>query len=377
MRFFALIVVISTMFTSLSISDSKEQIPIVEYHICNGVSDKQYREDDIEAVINNVEDYIESIGIQIEFTTGTESLFTCKFTITRPLATLRYFEETDGNGIIDTRDIIVQLSNAEIQKVSPILSNQLAVSISTWDENPHKLLSLMLLYALGTVDIPEEKLLHLKETTQFADQEIVVDYYLGNIALINGDIDLALEFYNNNYWLSFSTYRIFYGTNLAWSLIQKGEEQKAIEIMTDGIEQLKGMGLSQYVDILVDRANLYALIFDYTSSIQDMDTVIEYIETTNNSPEESSIRYKQRGDIVMLIYEWNRALEDYNKAIELDPAYAEAYYRRGILFYTMIERENAIQDFEMYLEIEPDGEFSETAIQYIETIQMELDTLGG
>ena len=87
--------------------------------------------------------------------------------------------------------------------------------------------------------------------------------------------------------------------------------------------------------------------------------------------------HKQRGDIIMLIYEWNRALEDYNKAIELNPEYAEAYYQRGILHYTMVEREKAIADFEVYLEILPEGEFANSARDYIKSIQIELDALGG
>jgi len=39
------------------------------------------------------------------------------------------------------------------------------------------------------------------------------------------------------------------------------------------------------------------------------------------------------------------AIKDYNKAIELDPKYAEAYYNRGVVKAKLRDRWEAIQDY--------------------------------
>ena len=64
------------------------------------------------------------------------------------------------------------------------------------------------------------------------------------------------------------------------------------------------------------------------------------------------------------------------KAVEADPNYADAYFYRGVLFYTQGPREQALADFERYLELAPDGEHAEEAAKYIENIKVELEALG-
>ena len=166
-------------------------------------------------------------------------------------------------------------------------------------------------------------------------------------------------------------------THLAWIYVNEGDPQSAIQVMNTLIDELNVYLDDDFPELYIlglqKRAQIFALTFDYTSAIQDLDRAIELIEYEPMLPE----AYKQRGDIIMLIYEWNRALEDYNTAIELDPDYSEAYYRRGILLYTMVEREDAIVDFEKYLALDRDGEFAESAQEYIHSIQIELDALGG
>lgn len=175
-------------------------------------------------------------------------------------------------------------------------------------------------------------------------------------------------------------------TNLAWTEFQLGNVEEAFTLLDLSIDNFE---ISRNVATYVMRAHLYAMNFDYDSAIEDMDTIISYMTMHleenswqanpyifNTSPRLQHL-YKFRGDIIMLIYEWNRALENYDKAIELAPDYAEAYYRRGILLYTMVERENAIEDFETYMEFEPEGEFAESAQAYINSIQTEIQALGG
>jgi len=206
-----------------------------------------------------------------------------------------------------------------------------------------------------------------------------IQFLLANCLIILDDFDNAKEIYESILDSEFALYTtsIAPSVHLAWIYLNEGDPQTAIQVMNRLVDELS-VYLDEdfpepYIFGLQKRAQIFALTFDYTSAIQDLDRVIELIEYEPMLPE----AYKQRGDIIMLIYEWNRALDDYNMAIELDPDYAEAYYRRGILYYTMVERENAIADFESYLELAPEGQFVDSAEQYIEDIQTELEALGG
>lgn len=75
--------------------------------------------------------------------------------------------------------------------------------------------------------------------------------------------------------------------------------------------------------------------------------------------------YTVRGTLTMLLYEWDGALADLNRAVALDETYAPAYYHRGILYATVLEQAKAVADFEAYLSLAPDGRFSEEVHGYL------------
>ena len=47
------------------------------------------------------------------------------------------------------------------------------------------------------------------------------------------------------------------------------------------------------------------------------------------------------------------AISDYNKAIEINPSYAVAYYNRGLAYAVKGQHDKAISDFNKILEINP------------------------
>jgi tetratricopeptide (TPR) repeat protein len=348
-----LFLIVSTIFAD------DEETPIINYQLCGVINGNVREEIDVffSKVLKNLNDTM--IELQFELMCETYE----GYLLDGIIAFTRIFEGTVV-GVSDKIIIHSILSNNAIKTVSPMLYNTLPITFSLSDKNAYHEFSLYIRYALGENQPLEDYLLAMKSTES---ENTIVNYYLGNIALTNNNYELAIERYNNQY---FTDDNRFYGTNLAWALVQVGESQRALEIMTEGVNS--GEYTSQ---ILIDRAQIYALAFNYTSAIQDMDSAINLLQYDIDT--KLSKAYKQRGDIIMLIYEWNSALEDYNTAIELDPDYAEAYYRRGILLYTMVEREDAIADFETYLELDFDGQFAESATEYIENIQTELGALGG
>ena len=54
-----------------------------------------------------------------------------------------------------------------------------------------------------------------------------------------------------------------------------------------------------------------------------------------------------------MLFEYDSAEILMNKAIEIDPDYAEAYLERGALFLTRREIKNSISDFKTALKIDP------------------------
>src|SRR5690606_10952459 len=86
--------------------------------------------------------------------------------------------------------------------------------------------------------------------------------------------------------------------------------------------------------------------------------------------------YTIGGEIIFLIYEWDRVEDNFDTAIELNPEYDRAYFQRGVLFYTMARREDALADFQTYLDIQPNGIYAEEAQSYSESIEIELEALG-
>lgn len=58
------------------------------------------------------------------------------------------------------------------------------------------------------------------------------------------------------------------------------------------------------------------------------------------------IGISRRGLLYLTLENYQQALTDFNKAISLNPNYAEAYIGRAAYYYHLGERKNAIADFD-------------------------------
>jgi tetratricopeptide (TPR) repeat protein len=63
--------------------------------------------------------------------------------------------------------------------------------------------------------------------------------------------------------------------------------------------------------------------------------------------------------------EYEQAIEDYDRAIALDPEFAGAYHNRGVAYRLMDNRDAAIADFERVLELSDDPYWREQAEQHL------------
>jgi PGF-CTERM protein len=63
--------------------------------------------------------------------------------------------------------------------------------------------------------------------------------------------------------------------------------------------------------------------------------------------------YNNRGAAYYDLKQYERAIEDYSKAIELNPNYVGAYINRGVTYYDLKQYERAIEDFDKAIELNP------------------------
>jgi tetratricopeptide (TPR) repeat protein len=83
--------------------------------------------------------------------------------------------------------------------------------------------------------------------------------------------------------------------------------------------------------------------------------------------------YVERGQRILLLFEWDRARADFDRALQLDPTYAEAYFQRGVLFASVPDastRPAAIADFEAYLRLAPVGDHAADATRFISQLML-------
>lgn len=75
---------------------------------------------------------------------------------------------------------------------------------------------------------------------------------------------------------------------------------------------------------------------------------------TNTTPSPSAVAQFNKGRAYVLEKNYEQALPPLNQAIELQPAYAEAYYFRGTAYYNLGQFYAALADHELAIQLKPD-----------------------
>ncbi|MEZ4666840.1 MAG: tetratricopeptide repeat protein [Anaerolineae bacterium] len=165
-----------------------------------------------------------------------------------------------------------------------------------------------------------------------------------------------------------------YPVEIPWSYVQLGEVDRALKL-ADELVKIRTKSPTKETPIAyASRAQLYTLANRYDDAIEDYNTAIAL------SPTNPTL-YIMRAQTYLLLYEWDKVLADCNSAIEIDPTYAEAYYQRGLLYYSILQTgsslyEQALDDFNHYLDLAPNGVHAEDATRYADEIKTLLEALG-
>ena len=96
---------------------------------------------------------------------------------------------------------------------------------------------------------------------------------------------------------------------------------------------------------------LASLTFQQIGVWKNSLVILNYI--LDKEPHNSPHVYLYRGMALEKAGKLERALEDYNQAIALDPSYSEAYNNRGLLYQKKGRRDNAIEDFNRSILLDP------------------------
>jgi len=83
---------------------------------------------------------------------------------------------------------------------------------------------------------------------------------------------------------------------------------------------------------------------DYQGAINDFNKAIEI------NPKDADAYYN-RGFAKAKLGDYRKAIEDFNKAIEINPKIAEAYYSRGVAKGNLGDYRGAIEDYNKAIEI--------------------------
>ena len=109
--------------------------------------------------------------------------------------------------------------------------------------------------------------------------------------------------------------------------------QQVIELLSDEIlEDNKSAALYE------ERANAYFFLNQINKAIEDFNKIIELNPGNAYVHYNRGIEWGKKG-------EYDKAIDDYTKAIELKPDYADAYYNRGIEWGKKGEHNKAIDDY--------------------------------
>lgn len=117
------------------------------------------------------------------------------------------------------------------------------------------------------------------------------------------------------------------------------------------------------IDYYIDRGDIYFSIREFEKALKDYSRVIELSSYSNST---KGKYYRDRGYIYYCLKEYKKAIEDFSKAIEhysietdLFPLRIDYYIDRGDAYYCLKEYEKAFEDYSHVLEINPNCEEAE------------------
>ena len=199
-------------------------------------------------------------------------------------------------------------------------------------------------------------------------------YYSRGLAYTaKGDYDRAIQDYNQALQLTPSFAAAYYNRGLAYK--RKGEyewaksdfnkaltlgyDRATVEALLAELRREQAEREREKRDICYDRGNSHARNGRYDRAIQDYNQALQhdpsYVPAYNN-----------RGVAWAVKGQYNRAIRDYDQALRLDPSYVAAYNNRGKAYARKGDYDRAIRDYDRALGRNPNyvAAYCERGIAY-------------
>lgn len=163
----------------------------------------------------------------------------------------------------------------------------------------------------------------------------------------------------------------FYRRGIAYSKL--GDKENALSDFSHLIKASPTFGIKA----LRRRGGLYYEMNEFEKSIEDFNNAIKLDSTdfhtfysrgilkterkiTGKNPEQTlNVNYSEQGN--EFYYDYKGALEDFNKAIELDTTFADCYVKRGKVLANLDQNEKALEDFNKAINV--DSKFADAFFQ--------------
>lgn len=145
-------------------------------------------------------------------------------------------------------------------------------------------------------------------------------YYAGLSAQLIGDYDNALKYYEKSI-----KYQLFMDGNVYYNAY---DACKTMEKAPEGLKYLE----DGFVKFPKNQNILYSLIDYYLQRGENPDKIIDYIDQANEN-EENATLYFAKATLLDNLGNFDGAIENYMKAVELDPEYFDAVFNLGVIYF--------------------------------------------
>lgn len=116
---------------------------------------------------------------------------------------------------------------------------------------------------------------------------------------------------------------------------------------TEERRETKEMTSSSSADSLKEAGNKKFTAGEYEAAAE------LYTQAINANPPGTAILLSNRANSFLKLEEFGAALSDANKAVEIDPKYPKAYYRRASALFALGKKKEALEDFKMAAKLTP------------------------
>ena len=164
---------------------------------------------------------------------------------------------------------------------------------------------------------------------------------------------------------------------ISFSLILFNQLSKAEELFQEGNSLLEEGHMLEAIDKYIEVTNAdsghinayanrglaYSYMEDYEQAIKDFTKAME-LDPEQENPELPTL-FLNRGFAYSNTGEVEKAFEDYGRALQMNPAFAEVFCNRGMLNQKQQLIERAISDYRMAVDCAPESEAGLLAFQLL------------